>query len=845
MSKFSFLLKTAYRDSRKNRTKLFMFMSSIILGIMALVAINSFSHNLERDIDLQTKSLLGADIEAKGNSPMTASLTAVLDSVPGERASQMEFFSMAYIPKVDGTQFVRIKAIQGEFPFYGKLVTEPAQSAQNYQSDKTALVANDLMLEYGLKVGDTIKLGKRNYAIGGELVSGIGSIALGSSFAPTIYIDQSTVEQTELIQPGSMVDYSYFIKTPDGFDREAWDNNATRMQPFHDADFRVSTIEDRKRNLGRAFSSLNIFLNLVALVSLILGCIGVASSVFIYVKSKLASIAVFRCLGLKGEDAFLIYFMQIMILGLISVCMGAFLGSLLQVTLPLMLKDILPFEINLQISWKAILQGVVIGTIVTSLFAIIPLLAVRLVSPLRVLRASFDEEDSPRDLMKYLVYAAIVISLVGFLWLMTKDLMLSAAFTLGLFLSFFILYLMSGLLVWLVKNYFPRKWNFVFRQGIANLYRPNNQTKTLIVSIGLGTAIMTLLFIIQSLILTNVNSMDAGAQPNMILYGIETNQVDGIAELTTKNDMPVVQQVPIVTMRLAGWQGKSKKEWMADTTRTAERWVMHREARVSYRDTLAEDETLVAGEFTSRVAPGDSIFISLGESWAEALDVGLGDELVWNVQGAMMTTYVGSLREIDFRSMRTRFFVLFPEGVLEAAPQFHVLVTKSPNNEVMANYRRDVVKAFPNVSVVDLGSILTTLNDILSKISYVIKFMAGFSILTGLIVLISSLLLSKFQRIRESVLLRTLGADKKQILKVNATEYAILGALAAFTGIILAVAGSYLLTKTSLQLEFNIDWMPIIAIFIFIVCLTVLVGLFNTREVLQKTPLEVLRKELN
>jgi putative ABC transport system permease protein len=338
--------------------------------------------------------------------------------------------------------------------------------------------------------------------------------------------------------------------------------------------------------------------------------------------------------------------------------------------------------------------------------------------------------------------------------------------------------------------------------------------------------------------------MDAGNQPNAILYGIETNQKSELAQLTSEYNMPLTQQVPIVTMRLEGWKGKSKTEWMADTTRTARRGTINREARVSYRDTLENDEKLLEGKLIPHTNSQDSIFISLDKRYAERLDVWLGDELVWNVQGALITTYVGSIREIEFRSMRTRFFILFPSGVLENAPQFHVLVTKSPNNEVLANYRRAVVKKFPNVSVVDLGSILTTLNDILAKISYVIKFMAAFSILTGLIVLISSLFLSKYQRIRESVLLRTLGASTQQIFKINATEYFILGALAAFTGIILALAGSFLLAKYSLDLDFDIQWLPIFLIFIFIVVLTVLIGLLNSREVIRKSPLEVLRKEM-
>ncbi len=337
--------------------------------------------------------------------------------------------------------------------------------------------------------------------------------------------------------------------------------------------------------------------------------------------------------------------------------------------------------------------------------------------------------------------------------------------------------------------------------------------------------------------------MDAGNQPNMILYGIESHQAKGVADITQEKGMPVVQQVPIVTMKLAGWKGRSKSDWLQDTTRRAERWVIHREARVTYRDTLEEDEPLVAGDFVGKVAPGDSIFISVDQGWAESLDVWLGDELVWNVQGALITTYISSIREIEFQSMRTRFFVLFPLGVLEQAPQFHVLVTKSPDNETMADYRRSVVKAYPNVSVVDLGSILTTLNDIISKISYVIKFMAAFSILTGIIVLISSLLLSKYQRIRESVLLRTIGAQGRQILAINATEYAILGSLSALTGIVIAIIGSYFIAPQQMELEFKLDWLPIILIFILIVVMTVVIGLYNSKDVIRHPPLEVLRKE--
>jgi putative ABC transport system permease protein len=405
---------------------------------------------------------------------------------------------------------------------------------------------------------------------------------------------------------------------------------------------------------------------------------------------------------------------------------------------------------------------------------------------------------------------------------------------------------MASFIMYLIKKFFPRKWSFVFRQGLSNLFRPNNQTQTLIVSIGLGTAVLTTLFIIQGLLLNNVAGMDAGNQPNMILYGIERTQAEEVSKITASYDMPVIQQVPIVTMRLEEWKGRTKEEWMTDTTARVRGWAANREARVTYRDSLDSSEELVKGNFVGSfdAAIDDSIFISLGDSYARGLNVEIGDEMVWNVQGARITTYISSLRKINFDQMTARFFILFPTGVLEEAPQFRVLVTKSPDNLTTVNYRKEVVKAFPNVSVVDLGSILAAVSSILDKVSYIIKFMAVFSILTGLIVLLSSLLLSKYQRIKESVLLRTLGANKRQILSINAVEYALIGALAAAAGILLSIIGAYLLATFQLDLEFNIKWLPIVAVFLLVTFMTMFIGMFNSRDVIRKAPLEVLRKEI-
>lgn len=842
MADWSMISRLAWRDTRKNRGRLLLFMSSIVLGIAALVAINSFNYNLQSDIDRQAAGLLGADLVVSGNRAAAPNLQASMDSLEAERAIKRDLFSMAYFPSADHSQFVRVQGLEGAFPFYGELKTNPVASLSKIQAGQTAIVDANFMQQYGIEIGDSVRLGDERFKIVATLLNDFASVNVASGFAPPIYVSKQSLDASNLVQEGSLVNYSYYFKLPTDFKADEWAD--ARNEAFRTESMRIQTIQGQKENLSSAFASLNSFLNLVALVSLLLGCIGVASSILIYVKTKIPSIAVFRCLGMKAKDVFYVYLLQILSIGAIGVIAGATLGTLIQLALPRLFKDFLPLEVTTHISYLAIAEGLVIGMLISLLFALIPLLSVRRISPLRILRSSYEADVQERDPMRWLVYAALGISVYGFLWYLTKSAWTALFYSLGLGVAFLLLFVVARLIVWGVKRFFPRGWSFVFRQGLANLFRPNNQTATLLVSIGLGTAILTLLFIIQGMLLSNVQQMDAGSQPNVILYGIGKDQLPALRTMTEEQGMPIIEQVPIVSMRMAGWQGRTKAEWLADSTRTAESWAFNREIRVTFSDTLGPSDKLLRGAFPKpRKLHGDTVFISLDDGFAEDMDVDIGDEISFNIQGMLLKTYVGSIREVDFTQMRTRFFILFPTGVLENAPQFNVLVTKTESPAATAAYRTEVVKAFPNVSVVDLSSILQAVSDIVKKVSLIIQFMAGFSLLTGLIVLLSSLLLSKVQRIKETVLLRTIGARRKQLLRINMIEYGFLGILAATTGISIALLGSWLLSTFEFDLKFYIPWVAIITIFFLVVAFIVFIGWFNSRDILKKSPLEVLRRE--
>ncbi|MHA7099990.1 ABC transporter permease [Roseivirga pacifica] len=833
----------AWRDARKSKARLFLFISSIVIGIAALVAINSFSDNLKNDINNQAKELLGADLEL-GSNDSTFNY-AFVDTLDYEISYENSFASMVYFPKTQESRLVDVRALAGEFPYYGTIETEPIEAESTFRDGQAkALVDQSVMIQYGIEIGDSIKVGQVTFKVEGSLISSPSQSFAATLVAPAVYIPMKYLNETGLVQRGSRVYYRRFYKfndLPEDFDFEAQveaDEDTLRL-----SEVRVETIEERKEETGETFQNLANFLNLVAFVALLLGCVGVASAVHIYMKEKVKTVAILRCMGAKGRDAFQVFLIQMAVVGLIGSILGAFAGTLIQTVLPKVFADFLPVEVTLSLSWPSIIGGIITGLFISVLFALSPLIAVRKASPLISIRG-VESASNTRDPLRWLVYAGIAVFIIGFAFVQMKDLQDSIVFTFAILVAFGFLGLVAKFFMWLVKKLFPSSWSYVWRQSLANLYRPNNQTLVLIASIGLGTALITTLYFIQGMLISQVEITTDENRPNMMVFDMQTYQKDGIAELAKSYDLPILQEVPIVTMRLKSVNDTTYEQILADTTIERRGGIFRREWRVTYRDTLIESEKVVQGELRKVNTPNDSIFVSLEEDYATRNNIALGDKLVWDVQGVPITTYLGSTREIDWERVQTNFLALFPANTLEPAPQFHVLITRVPSTEVGALFQRDVVKQYPSVSVIDIGLILNTVDDILDKIAFVIRFMALFSILTGLLVLVSSVILSKFQRIKESVLLRTIGGSKKQILTINSLEYFFLGSLASLSGILLALAGSWGLAFYSFDSTFIPNPLPMVVVFVSITSLTVVIGLLNSRGILSKPPLEVLRNEI-
>ena len=831
----------AWRDSRRSRSRLFLFVSSIILGVAALVAIQTFSENLQRDIDSQAKTMLGADLMIEDNRPFSSEISQLMDSLGGEQSQEIFFASMIYFPQSDGTRLVQIRALEGGFPYYGRLETNPSEAAITFKEQKRALVDQTLLLQFDSAPGDSVQVGTMTFSIAGSLLNAPGQTGISTTAAPPVYIPMAYLDETGLIKKGSRIRYLRYFKFEDDRDIEEIVEAIKDRLDFTDIDY--ETVESTKEDLGESFENLTNFLSFVSFTALLLGCIGVASSVHIYLKEKLNTIAVLRCVGATGDQTFWIYLIQILVMGLIGSVIGAAAGSILQLVLPVIFSDFLPLQVSLSISWNAIITGVAIGLIISLLFALLPLLGVRKISPFRVLRFGFEESNRP-PWQVWVVGVAIFGFILVFSYLQGIGEWLEALwFTLGVVAAFGFLGLLAKLVMWLLRKYTPQSWNYLVRQSMANLHRPMNQTMILIVSIGLGTALIATMYFTQQLLLSQVSFSSRGDQPNMVLFDIQSEQTDSIRQLALDYQLPIIQEVPVVTIHLLEINGIDKTTAAQDTTLNHPNWAYNREYRVTYRDHLIDSEKLVSGTWEDGKRT-DTVFISMDEDFAERIGVKLGDELLFNVQGAPIKTVLGSTRKIEWNRVQTNFLVVFPKGILEQAPQFHVLMTKVTSEQESADFQRAVVSQFPNISLIDLTLILKTVNSILDKVAFVIRFMALFSIVTGLIVFISSVIISKFQRIRESVLLRTLGAKKNQIITINALEYFFLGSLASMAGMILSLIFTWLLAYFNFDSTFIPKPWPLVWLYLGITTITVLIGILNSKDVVSKPPLEVLRAEI-
>jgi putative ABC transport system permease protein len=837
-------------------------MSSIALGVAALVAIDSYAGNINRSVRDQSRSLVGGDVALSSRQAWSPQADSLLDSLVGTGvalARQTTFGSMALVQRPDGgggTRLSQVRAVTPGFPLYGRVGTEPAGRWSDLHSERIAIVDPSLLLALDAQVGDTVRLGYGKFVIAATITTVPGDPGFASAFGPRVYIGWEWVPETRLLTFGSRAEYDAFIRLEEGANPDQWIEPL--RTPFEKARVRARTVSQRENNLTESIDQLANFLGVVGIIALLLGGVGVASGVNAWIARKIEIVAVLRCLGGTSRQVMLIYATQAAIMGFVGAAVGAAIGVGIQFALPSVVRDYLPLEVEMRVEPWAIGSGLLLGVWIALAFALRPLVALRRVSPLQAIRRTVDPGAGRRngtDWMLVAVNTFIAATVVGISATRSESLQDVAGFSAGIAAVLGLLWASAVSLSRLARAAVSARWPYVVRQGVANLYRPANQTRAVVLSLGFGAFLVTTLYLVQSNLLNELRITEMSSRGNLVFFDVQQDQGAGVDSIVrTAQGIEVVETTPIVTMRIFAINGTPipQERPRRDTTvapgsgnQQPQGWALRREYRSTYRDSLGPGERLIAGKwFGAAPAPagGPPHEVSIEVSIAEDLGVSLGDAITWDVQGVKVETRITSLREVNWARFEPNFFAVFPPTALAEAPHTLVVLASAPEGAESMRVQRDIVRVYPNVASIDLSDIRRTIGEISRRATLAIRFLTVFSLAMGIPVLFSAVSATRRERIREGVLLKTLGATRRQIGRILLSEYTLLGLLGAATGMVLAIGGAWAIMKWVFERPFEPALAAATGIAAAMLVLAVSIGLLSGRDVFKETAMTALRE---
>jgi len=864
-ARFRRLMAIAWRESRTARRRLLLYMSSISLGVAALVAIDSFTENVSASVQEQSRALLGGDVALSARAAYSRNTTLLLDSLArtGTGVSRVTTFaSMGLVPRSGATRLVQVRAVTPNYPFYGEITTRPDSAWRRMSSGRVAIVDPALLVSLDARIGDTLMLGTARFEIIAAIRNVPGDVGMSAAIGPRVFIPDAYLRETGLLIFGSRAEYDALLRMPPGLSPARFAARFNQRFATDTPRVRLRTVAENEMNLTQAIDQLGSFLGIVGLVALLLGGIGVASGVHAFVMRKIDTVAVLRCLGATSGQVLLIYVLQAAAMGFAGALAGAAFGVAVQFALPEVLREFLPVDVEVRLAPRALALGLAIGVWVALIFSLRPLLALRGISPLQTLRRESDAtvmRRAQRDSAALVVSFAIVASVFAIALARAGTLELALGYAAAIAGAISALWLTAALLTLFTRRVVRRVASFVVRQGISSLHRPGNQTRAVILALGFGVFIMTTMYQVQHNLLRQLDVRLEQARANVVFFDVQEDQKPGVDSIIRAAGHTVEEDAAIIPMRIAAINGQTVSEMLAaqdsaaklarqapaegresPPVRRRSTWALRREFRSTFRPAMASSEKLVRGTWFT---PDDGVAeISVERELADDMQLAVGDTITWNIQGVRLRTVVTSVREVTWARFQPNFFVVFEPGEIEQAPKQFALLTHVPTDVEVARLQRAVVQRYPNVSSLDLSLIQNTLNDVLGKVTSAIRFMAMISLAFGIPVLFSAVAATRRERLREGVLLKTLGATRRQVGRIMLAEYALLGVMGSAAGVVLSVGGAWLLMKFVFESSFSPAILPVLLVGGAMTLLAIVIGLATGREVFRETPMAALRE---
>lgn len=838
-----FILQMARRELRASWRRLLFFFLCIAVGVGAIAAGRSMLQNAHAAMTSEARTLLTADVQLDSGRPWEPEALEIIDRmtepVVQSRTETIESPTMARPADSahGGAMMIELKGIDASFPLLGEFTLTSGESFDySLVQNNGAVVSVALLDRLELGVGDSIKIGVATFQIRGTIDKEPGRGA-GFRIGPRVFIERSALEAAGLTGFGSRARRKLLFTVPEAKMgalvrqlRDALRNNLINVRSYRDS----------QENLNESFQRAEDYSSLTGLVILVLGGIGISNVTRVFIEQKRKAIAVLKCIGATGRRITVAYLAQVITMGIVGSLFGVLFGKGVLLLIKGVFADKLPPYMTYGLRPGAALQGVAVGIMISILFSVLPLLQIRHIRPNVLLRDNTGSKRGRLDLLRWGVAGLVILGLLLVVSWQGGGVLVGLVFLGGLLVAAGALYLGATLLILLVRHTRPLT-SFALKQAINSLHRPGNQTRIIVMIVGLGVFAVLSVQSLQANFISELDRGRTGDLPDMFLIDIQTDQRQGVSDVVaeTMGAPPIL--VPTVRTRMVAIDGKDID--LNDTEMKRERGRLGREYVVTYRPNLEKNESIVGGKFWDE-SPSPDPEVSIEESLRGLSGLDVGGQITFDVQGRKMTARVTNIRHVDWRNARTGFMILFRPGTLENAPQMLVGALNGPVGELeRSRFQRTLVDKFPNVSVIDVADVARAIERIINNITLAVSFVASFVLLTGSLILIGSLAMTKFQRIYEVAVLKTLGAKRKVLLKILLAEYGLIGLVAGIIGSLAAVGLSYATSRW----VFEIPWSFTPAVNFGGVGATVLlvtvVGTLATVDVLSKKPLATLRAQ--
>jgi putative ABC transport system permease protein len=837
LSTGALVLRMARRESRGGFRHFAYSLACVTVGVAALVTVASFADSLERTVARSAKSLLGADVEIRGTQPLSSDSRPALARLVARGVAitrVRELVAMAQSGHDARVQAVEVKAVEAGYPFYGNLIVDPDRPLSSLLGDGRALVHGSLLTRLGLAVGDRFRVGDVDFTISGVIRQEPDRSAGVFSLGPRVFIAATDLDATGLVRPGSRVRYRTLLKLPDGWNADSARDALAAELP--DPAIRLLTYARAQPGLRRFWSQLTMYLGLVGLVALMVGGIGVAVSVAAFLKDKRPTIAVLKCLGAGRREVLAMYLAQTALLGLAGSLAGAALGSALEPLLAPLVSRLLPIPLELALSPRAVLSGVAMGVGVTLLFSLWPLLEIRRVPPALILRSEVAAVGPRRR--PWPAALVIVAGLSALALWQAGSWKVGGLFIGGLAGAVLVLALCARLIV--VAARLTRGGPLSWRQAVANLHRPGSQAGAVLVSLGLAVMLIVSVALLERSLRRELTDRAAGTAPAFFFIDIQPDQAEPFTRLVAATSGAAPEIVPIVRSRLQAVNGAPIGA--GARARHEDAWYLTREYVLTWASAPPGHNTLIAGRWWTPAEAAREPLISVEEEISRQLGVGLGGTLTFDIQGVAVSARVANLRRVDWRSFNSNFFVIFSPGALDGAPTTYIATAHVPPHDE-TQLQSAVVSAFPNVTAIPVREVLERVTAVLDQIALAVRLVAALSVVRGLVVMGGALAVTRYQRLYQSVILKTLGATRGFVARVFALEYAVLGAGAGLCGTALAALVAWGVLRFALEVPWS--WAPatLLGGILVATALALGVGFLGTYRLLGRKALPVLRSE--